>query len=207
MFSKYLQVTILGLIIFGLSYVYTDSMQISHSLNKATADTAVWLIGFSMILSGMCYFWDFLDSKIIYRKYLGLIGFAFAIAHIVLSFSALLRLFEIETWQNGLFLPALTGLIATMVFTVMAAISNSFSASHLGGKMWRQILHTGYYALILVFVHVGALKLRYWIPWINQGMKTLPSSSLVVSVFIVVVVLMRIAVALSVRTHLNKRGK
>ncbi len=204
MVIKYVQVTGLGLLLFGGIYWYTTAMQIPNPLNKAIADTSVYLMGFSMILSGICYFWDFLDTKIIYRKYLGLIGFAFALVHIGLSFSALLRLFQIETWQKGLFWPALVGLVATMIFTVMAAISNQFSASHLGGKMWKNILHTGYIAMILILAHVVFLKLKYWMPWFNDGMKTLPSSSLLVSGFILIVVLMRVAVALSVRTHAKK---
>jgi len=188
----YLRVLVLGLIVFGLSYFYTSFNQIPNALNKSVADTSVILIGLSMLLSSICYFWNSLDSKIIYRKHLGLIGFAFGLVHIGLSLSLLQRLFNIETWQKGAFWPALTGLIAALIFAVMTFISNKYAASHLGGKVWRMILRTGYVAILLVFAHIVLLKSSRWITWYQAGMKTPPSMSLIVSGLIVIVLGMRV---------------
>jgi len=200
----YLRVLVFGLGIFALSYFYLTTQKIPNLLNKSVADTAIILIGLSMALSGICYFWNFFDSKIIYRKHLGLIGFAFGIIHIGLSFSTLERLLQIETWEKGTYWPALTGLLATLIFTAMALVSNRFSATKLGGKLWRSVLHTGYLGMLLILAHVVILKSARWITWYTGGMKTLPSLSLIVSIFIVVVILVRISLWWSLKRNAKR---
>ncbi len=197
--QRYSKVLIFGLVVFGLLYWYTVAQDIPSPVNKAVADTSVILMGASMLLSSICYFWNFLDFKIIYRKYLGMVGFAFGILHIVLSFSALQRLFLLETWQQNAYAPALAGLLAAIIFGVMAVISNTFAMSVLGGKLWRYILRTGYLAMILVLAHVVLLKLARWTTWYNQGMQSPPSASLLISVFIVIVVVMRVLLWWSIK--------
>lgn len=197
--TLYIHAAILGSIIFGLIYAYITYLKIPNALNKAVADTAVILIGMSMLLSGICYFWNFLDTKIIYRKHLGLMGFAFAVVHLLLSWGAFLNLLKIETWQQQKFWAPLTGLIALTIFTIMALVSNKFSALKLGGKVWRGILRTGYIALLFVFAHVVILKAMRWEAWAKGGFKSLPSTSLLVSIFILLVLLMRIALWASLK--------
>lgn len=191
-FQLYTRVGIFGIIVFALTYAYTSWLQIPGVLNKSVADVSVILIGLSMLLSGLCYFWNIFDEKIIYRKHLGLIGFAFGVVHVLLSIDALNRLFLVETWQKNAMWPMLAGFIALVIFTIMALISNQYSALHFGGKGWRLLLRTGYLALVLVFAHVYLLKSMRWITWFKEGMNTPPSMSLIVSVFILVVVLMRV---------------
>jgi len=197
--TLYIKTLLFGLSIFGLFYGYTSWLAIPGVLNKSAADTAVFLMGASMLLSGICYFWNIFDPLIRFRKHLGLIGFAFGIAHLALSFSALQSLLKVETWQKGLMWPALTGLLAMMIFTVMALVSNSRTARLLGGKWWRRVLRTGYLALILVLVHVVLLKSGRWMTWYQNGMETLPSLSLLISIFMMVVILMRVALWLELK--------
>jgi DMSO/TMAO reductase YedYZ heme-binding membrane subunit len=189
----YLKTTIFGLVIYSLFYAYTNWLSIPGAVNKSVADVSIFLMGLSMLLSGVCYFWNIFDPLIRYRKYLGLIGFAFGLVHIALSFSALQAVLKVETWQKGLMWPAFTGLLAAVIFTVMALVSNNRMAIFLGGKLWRYVLRTGYLAVILVAAHVVLLKSARWLTWYNEGMKTLPSLSLLISIFMVVVVLMRVA--------------
>lgn len=188
-----------GLVLFAATYGYTSWLKIPGVLNKSAADTAIILIGLSMLLSSLCYFWNFVDTKIIYRKHLGLLGFAFGVAHIALSYSALLNLFKAETWQQSSLWAPLTGAVATVIFTIMALISNQFMARELGGASWRFILRTGYAAVLLVLAHVYLLKSARWITWYQGGMETPPSLSLVVSVFMVIVILMRILLWFSLK--------
>jgi DMSO/TMAO reductase YedYZ heme-binding membrane subunit len=185
-FQLYLRVAIFGAIVFGLTYGYIYFLKTPGTLNKGVADTAVILMGLSMILSGVCYFFNFFDTKIVYRKQLGLIGFAFGMAHVLLSWDAFTSLLNAENWAKGAIWPAFTGLLAFIIFTIMALVSNMRVARALGGKLWRYILRTGYLALIL-------LKSARWITWYQGGMKTLPAMSLITSVFILIVILMRIA--------------
>lgn len=195
----YLRVLVFGLLLFGATYLYTSWLKIPGAVNKSTADTAIILIGLSMLLSSLCYFWNFVDTKIIYRKHLGLLGFAFGVAHIVLSFSAVQSLFLPETWQKGTMWAPLTGALATVIFTIMALISNQYMARELGGQTWRFILRAGYIGVVLVFIHVFLLKSARWITWYEGGMKTLPSLSLMVSIFMAIVLIMRILLWFSLR--------
>jgi DMSO/TMAO reductase YedYZ heme-binding membrane subunit len=188
----YLKTALLGLIVFAVCYGYLWWSNVPSELNKSMADTAVILMGSSMILSSICYFWNFFDWAIVYRKYLGLIGFAFGIAHFILSWGLFLTLFNLSTWQQNKMWPAFMGVAALVVFTIMALVSNSFAASRLGGKNWRYILRTGYAAIILVALHVILLKSARWITWYQTGMKTAPSLSLIVTIFMAIVVVMRL---------------
>ena len=100
-FQRYVKVSIVSVVIFGLFYGYLHWMAIPNLLNKAVADTSVVLISLSMLFSSICYFWNFADTKIVYRKHLGLVGFAYAVVHLLLSFSALKKLTEAASWQSG----------------------------------------------------------------------------------------------------------
>ena len=112
----YLKTGIFGLVIFGLCYGYLKYLGIPGELNKSAADTAVVLMGLSMLLSSICYFWNSFDWAIIYRKYLGLIGFAFAIAHLLLTWEVFLSLTKLSTWQEGLSSPVVNGGLAIFIF-------------------------------------------------------------------------------------------
>lgn len=187
----YFRTSIFGAVIFGLCYGYIKYLGIPGELNKSVADTAILLMGFSMLLSSVSYFGNRLDWTVVYRKYLGLIGFAFALAHLVLSWGAFTALLKTETWQQGRYWPAFAGLLALSIFTVMALVSNTLLARTLG-KYWRYVLRTGYIAVLFVLLHVVLLKSPRWITWYQEGMKTPPSLSLIVAVFMLVVVGMRL---------------
>lgn len=201
----YFRVSILGLVLFGMFYAYTSWLKIPGVLNKSVADTSVFLIGWSMLLSALCYFWDFADTKIIYRKHLGLLGFAFGVIHWLLSWGAFQRLFQSATWEGTSYIAPLTGTLALAIFAVMAIISNKYSAMSLGGKTWRAILRTGYIALVLVLIHVFALKSARWLTWYEEGMNTPPSASLLVTIFILIVLLMRVALFFALKMRSSKK--
>lgn len=193
---------VIGAVVFAFCYGYLKWLGIPGELNKAAADTAIILIAFSMLQSSLSYYFNFMDHAIIYRKYFGLIGFAFAIAHLILSWGALANLFNLETWMQGRMLPILTGTLAFLIFTIMAVISNTYFTKLLGSEAWRRLLRVGYLAIVFVLSHVVLLKSARWIMWFEGGMKTAPSLSLLVSVFMVVVVVLRLCMWWSLR-----RGK
>ncbi|MEP7166726.1 MAG: hypothetical protein ABI758_01955 [Candidatus Woesebacteria bacterium] len=184
----YLKVLIFGFIIYGFSYGYNSYLKTPNLLNKGMADTSIILIGLSMWLSSLAYFFNLFDSKIMYRKQLGLIGFAFALVHVALSFSALRVA------------PApVTGLFATGIFSIMALISSRSAMVRIGVQKWRRILRAGYIAMLFVAAHVVLLKSARWMTWYNGGMKTLPSLSLLETIFIAVVIVMRLLMWLRIR--------
>jgi DMSO/TMAO reductase YedYZ heme-binding membrane subunit len=189
----YFRTALFSLVVFAVCYGYTSYLKIPNVLNKTAADVSILLMGLSMILSGVCYFWNRFDHFIQYRKHLGMVGFAYGVAHFFLSFSAFTQLFSAATWQKGLMWPALNGALAMVIFTAMALVSNQKAARMLGGKNWKLVLRTGYLAVIFIFFHVVLLKSGRWITWFNGGMKTLPSLSLIVTVWMVLVLGMRLA--------------
>lgn len=189
----YARVVVFGMALFALFYWYTTALGTPGVLNKSSANTSIVLIGLSMWLSSLSYFFNRFDSFIKYRKHLGLIGFAFGVTHFVLSFSAFKRLLVSATWESNAVIAPLTGLLALAIFTLMALISNRTSMTKLGVLTWRGILRTGYIAVLFVFIHTVMLKSARWATWYEGGMMTPPSSSLIVTVFMTVVLLMRLA--------------
>ncbi len=195
----YFTTGLIGLVVYGLCYGYLKWLAIPGEMNKAAADTAILLMAFSMLQSSLSYFFNFMDRAIIYRKYFGLTGFAFAIAHLILSWGAFMGLFSVRTWMQGEMLPVLTGTLAFFIFTIMALISNTFSTRMLGSEAWRRVLRTGYLAVVFVLAHVILLKYGRWATWYEAGMKTAPSLSLISAFFMVVVLSMRLLMWASLR--------
>lgn len=202
---SYLKVIFVGLAIFGLLYAYTSYAKTPNVLNKSLADASIILIALSMWMSSLSYFFNFADKKLIYRKYLGLVGFAFGILHITQVLPAFTSLFTAQAWQHGIPWAFLTGLFAIILLTIMALVSNRFSMTKLGIQTWRTILRMGYLVLILIWLHILLLKSPRWITWINGGMKTLPSTSFLIAIFITVVVSMRITMWLRIRANASQK--
>lgn len=198
-FKYYFHVLLVGLVTLGVTFGYLKWLGIPGELNKATADTAIILVGLSMGLTSIGYFWNFFDTLIVYRKYLGLIGFAFALAHLILSWAPFTAFLTGVAWSHDEAWPLAAGVVALFIFTIMALISNSWAAKVIGGKRWRQLLRVGYVAVLLVLAHVVLLKSARWMVWFEGGMQTPPSLSLLVSIFMVVVVGMRVAMWWSLR--------
>lgn len=167
--------------------------------NKALATTSLVLIGLSFALSGLCYFWNFVDTKIIYRKFLGLVGFAFAIAHVIVALNFLPHKFAYPDWFTANKVSVIFGALALLIFTIMATISNRFTAFELGDKRWRMILRIGgYLAFIFVIIHVALLKYPEWIKWLTTMEPLLPPLSLLGIIFAAAVIILRIALFISI---------
>lgn len=203
-YTLYIRAGFFSGLVFALSYGYLTWMNLPNLLNKAVADTAVVLIALSMALSGLGYFFNFLDRQVVYRKHIGLIGFGFVVWHLLLSWDAFMRLFQETTWATGKMWPMLTGTIALAVFTIMALISNTLATRLLGGKLWRAILRFGYVGLLFVLGHVFLLKASRWLTWWQEGMQGPPALSLVVSVLIVLAILLRLLLAWSLGVRRRK---
>lgn len=156
----------------------TEPATLSVTANKAAADTAMILIGLSFALSGLCYFWDIVDTKIVYRKYLGLAGFSFGLGHAVMSLIFYLYLkprgyenspiFILDhQWDFGSFVISnlyafACAVVALIIFAMMAAISNQYAIVELGGVWWRRLLRIGYVAYIFATFHFLIKNIPDW---------------------------------------------
>lgn len=199
-----------ALFILGNIYLFTrrDALNIfaneaSYNIfiaNKVFASTAVVLIGLSLALSGLCYFWDFVDTKIIYRKYLGVMGLFYGIAHIIVTIVFLTEPFTVRDYLSRHPISAVFGALALIVLIYLGAISNRYAIYELGGQKWRNTMrYGGYTALLLVAVHYFVLKYNGWITWFKTFDPVLPPLSLLTGIFVVFVIVMRLALWMSVR--------
>ncbi len=194
---------ILAAVIYALSYGYytlTGEAATGNRLFSQTFSNAgMIMIGLSFMMSGLTYFWNFVDKKIIYRKYIGLVGFYMTLVHI---YFALKFAYDMPTraFSNGGDVIAfLLGCLALAIFLEMALISNQYSVRELGNKAWRMILRTGYIAYLFAVVHLIIQKMEVWEKWMNGEMTKFPPLSLIIVAFSLVVFGMRIALWVALR--------
>lgn len=202
--------TVFSAVVFGIISLYTwlqSGSYTAFTANVAAANTAIILIGLSFALSGLCYFWDFVDSKIIYRKYIGIIGFAFAVAHGLFFYVRSVgdNLLNVgHFWGAFTSTPTravafLTALVALVIFLLMTIISNRYSVNILGGKNWRRALRIGYGAYVLSIIHFSIKMWEEWGDWILSRDTILPPPSLIAVVIAVFVIVLRVALFVSLR--------
>ena len=168
--------------------------------NQVLSNVGMLLIGLSFALSGICYFWNFADHFIIYRKQLGVVGFGYVFTHGILS------LFFLPEYQPILFyyleketiLAFLFALIAIVIYVLMIIISTKTIIQKIGGHTWRILLRVGYIAYVLSLAHMWLNSYTYWLRYLSgQGRSPLPSFGLLTFLAGIVVIILRIAVWVS----------
>ena len=170
-------------------YYFIRRGSLSTSLiNRSLASEALVLIGLSFLLSSICFFFDKFDSYIIYRKYLGLTGFYAAVLHIFITVFLLQDRFPLNQWFGSHIQAFIPGLIAFVIFLVMALISNTAGAVLLGGKRWRMILRVGgYTAYFFLLLHTAFINYQGWVNWLTKPTTILPPFGLVAVIFMLLV--------------------
>lgn len=158
--------------------------------SDATAATASVLIGISFALSGFCYYFDFFDARIIYRKYLGVVGFGYALLYIYLLFLLNPDLYLFGFFKNAGSIDFLLGITAMEVFFFMTVISNEWVMRRIGPQNWRRDLRLGYLAYALLVVRVIYLDHATW-QWWWKHMEGPPPIRLVITIFAIAVILFR----------------
>lgn len=191
-------------VILGSAYqVFRDGVFGLFAVNRALAFAGFILSGSSMALSGIGYFWDFADTKLIYRKHLGWIGFLLITLHVILSVFFLSDQFRFPGFYHAQLMPFLFGSASFIIFILLAAVSNRYAAYELGGVRWRQVLRLTYLAYILAIVHLVVRSAPSWLVWIRSGESFLPPLSLITFLSSIPVFWLRIALWWALRW--NKR--
>ncbi len=199
----WLNSSLVGIISFVMASLYLFASRGNFDLyiaNKALANASLILIGLSMALSGICYFWDFADKKISYRKYIGVVGFVMALIHAVISLWFLPKRFNWAFFLDNLetFIP---GLLALVLLAGMVLLSHQHAAKKVGGALWRKLLRwLGYSAVILIIVHFGLMKYKGWIKWFKTGEPALPPLSFWIVIFAIAVLVLRVCLWLAEKT-------
>lgn len=196
-------ISLVVMIFLGLTLYILEGFFNFASLSKILAGTACFMIGASFAMSGFCYYWDFLDKKIIYRKYLGVIGFIYALAY-----SLTLVILDPERYfyhlLDNLYDPEIIlGLSAMTIFTFMFVISRTKIMLSLGPQLWRKLLRVGYLAYFLLVVRAWYIEKDLWYDWFS-ALEGFPPPRLLMAAFAILVVLFRISIDFSKMIKNNK---
>lgn len=171
--------------------------------NKAIALTALFFIVFSYALGSLARFWRFFVPYLALRKNFGLIGFGFAAVHSVISLLLFTPAYypkfftPMGTLTTEGMLSILFGVLAFIIFSIVAIASIPSVEATLGYKKWQMIQRTGYVGLLIVMLHVIFMGWKGWLhPADWQGM--LPMS-LIAFLLIFIVLFLRLVVLLKKR--------
>lgn len=177
------------LIVFCYNFMQMEQLTL-RVWNRSFADAGMFLIGISFVLSGLCYFYDFADSKIVYRRDLGMNGFYMVALHSFYSFLLNKHIAWYVYFEKDRLIAFIPAVISLLIFFVMALVSNKYAGHWLGAKRWKTILRIGYIAFVLGGLHAGLWSYEDWQMWYGEA--SLPPISLLITIFVVLVVLVRI---------------
>lgn len=154
-------------------YVYFQHGEYTlRMFNKTTAWVSIILIGLSLLLSSICYFFDYFDSKIIYRKQLGVWGFGYALFHSIFTLYLLQKRFNlIEYFSSPDNINALIfAILSLSLLILLAVLSNNKAVKMLGGGPWRIVMrYGGYLALFFGMMHFVFKRYEDIFAWPASG--------------------------------------
>lgn len=157
------------------------------------AGTSGILLAMSFSLSSFSYYFDFLDRQVVYRKYLGLLGYFYAVAYTGVIVAADPEKFFSHFPANLLSVEIGLGVLAMAIFTLMALISNAKAVQLLGGKVWKGILGWGYIAYALLVIRGIFLDAHLWQAW-GSGSGTVFTVRMGLTILGIAVLLFRVSV-------------
>lgn len=190
---------ILALIIYIILLVVTYQLDKTFgffTISKALAGASALLLGASFSLSGFCYWWDFLDTKIAYRKQLGLAAYWLALAYSISLLFLDPNKYFFNFFDNFLSADILLGLISMAILTVLAIISTDKMMLRLGPKRWRLMLRFGYLAWLLLALRAYLIEKNLWFEYLITG-QGFPPPRLLLTIFVMAVILFRLSVDIS----------
>ncbi|MDO8451404.1 MAG: ferric reductase-like transmembrane domain-containing protein [bacterium] len=169
------------------------------TLNKSLATSTLFLLGFVLLLGPLSRGFRLFDRFVQYRKELGILGVFTAGTHVYMSMFPLAR--------NGPFgfylarpLSAYAGLAGLFLMAGLLALSADAVRKKFDSRVWWKMQNWGIRAAFLsIGLHVVALKYSGWPAWfathgaeIKEGVAGLPPISLLSSVFVALVVAVRL---------------
>lgn len=195
-----------GLYIFSVSYNWLYLGHLSWAgASEALALTGGILIGLSFALSGMTFFFNFIDDKLKYRKELGVLGFFIALGYSVTLAARFPERYIFNLAKHIFDAEVILGLLAMSIFAGMFIISRQFIARRLGG-LWRPLLRVGYLATLFLILRAFILEFAGWQLWF-AAMDRVPPPRLMITIFSIWVILLRIALELALRMHVKPKPR
>ena len=177
-------------------------------VNKATGYVGYILILLSMAMSSFCYFWNFADKYMLYRKYLGVVGALYACFHFVFSLYLIMRFTTLTEFilNPDNTAPFFLGLAATVVLVFLIVISFKWAVTVLGGTLWRNLLRLGYLAVIFSILHLCWRSVGDWVAWLQQENGILlPPMSLLMALVTGVILFLRLLMQWSIMKKVHMK--
>lgn len=170
----------------------------SHELNaiflanKGLAISAVLMISISVLLGPLARWFQPFKGYVGYRKEIGLVGGMLAGVHIVVSLFFLPEQFPLSWYAEHI--PALLmGIAALITLIIITVHSTGPALRRVGYRRWKMIQRLVYPTLIFAMAHYMLMgKPANWVRW-SQTMETpLPPGTLVTTVAVVLVLIVRL---------------
>jgi DMSO/TMAO reductase YedYZ heme-binding membrane subunit len=176
-----------------------------YLVNKVLASVGMVMITLSFLLSALRKFWGWFNRHQKHARYLGLVGLAYTILHIIatlyISFGETTPdkkapgefMFPFPDYFLQHWVSYTCAIIAFAIFLSLAKISmpsNELAAKKYGYDNWKTRLRYGYIGVILGVIHSAILKLAGWERWIDDKLAQagnepiLPPLSLIVAILV-----------------------
>lgn len=172
------------------SLLYFEELSVL-SLSQAIGAAAAFMIGISYAMSGVGYFFDFLDDKVAYRKYFGLVGLLLAIVYTYTLFFADPGTYFFNLFETLGTPQAILGILAMGILLGMVIISTPEGIRAIGPQNWRLGLRAGYVASALFVTRAAIIYSNDWTVWWRHGDWYMPPLTLIITVFTIGVILFR----------------
>jgi sulfoxide reductase heme-binding subunit YedZ len=161
----------------------------THGINRTLALSGLAILSITFLIGPLSMFSKRINRLKLYRKYLGLAGFAIIFLHAAISFWLFYSL-DLNIAFNPaspLLSAALSGTAALLILLAMAVTSTQ-SAMRMMGRNWKLLQNTGYIAMVLSITHFA---------WSQLGLKGVIATNMtawIVFIIAVIVVVVRVAV-------------
>lgn len=173
--------------------------------NKAFGSASLMTIGTVLLIGPLSRLYQRFDKWIAYRKELGIVGFAAALTHTIISLFflpdkfAFASFFTFTSLNRGL-VPFLFGLGSIIVFLILTIMSFNSVIRRMQKEVWWRWQYFGVrVAALLLFLHLVVMKYPGWISWFVKGggnelaRPFLPPGSILPGSFGLFVLLVRLA--------------
>ncbi len=198
---RFIAAIFFGALVFGLLSLYLLLRRGYYDLyiiNKAAANTGIFLLGFALLLGPLSRLYNRFDHALIYRKEVGMASFIFILGHAAISLFFLPAKFNIAYYQNHLS-TLVAGLLSTVILLILFVESYKFFSKRLNPKLWWSLQNWGVrIAGLLAYFHVVAMKQPGWLVWFREGGSKelarpyLPPGSLLGGIFFTFLIVIRL---------------
>ncbi len=198
--TLWLQTFVFAVALYGFSVVYSVLYlgELSFvGLSESVAFTSGILIGCSFALSGLSFFLDVFDTKLKYRKMLGITGYFCALTYSISLFFRDTDRYWTNLSSSLKDIDVLLGLGAMAILTFMALISSNWAVK-MFGKNWRTLLRAGYIAYLLLIIRAFYLEEAIWTQWFLSR-NSLAPPRLVLTFFALLVLYLRVFLEFGIR--------